>query len=179
MAYATSTYLAIAAIAATTVSTGVSIYSQQQQAKTQERAAAYNAELARREAKNRELESAEQIRRERIENRRRMARIRSQLSHQGIATTTGTPLAILGESAADLELGIADAVRRTSIEAASLRAQGQMGLWEADQASRAANINSVATGIAGVGKAFGSYTGSVYDGSLPDTFGIYRTKPTA
>lgn len=173
MAYATSTYITLALLAA---STGTAVYSQQQQAKSQERAAAYNARLAENEAKNREAESHEAIRRQRIENRRKLSRIRAQLASQGTLTTTGSPLAILGESAGNMELALQDAKRASDMQAASFRSQGQMGLWEADQAKAAANISSAATVLNGATSAFGSYSNSVYKSTNPDTFNLYRTK---
>lgn len=173
MAYATTTYIALALAAA---STGTAIYSQQQQAKSAANAAEYNNQLAQREAQNRELESAEASRRERIKNRRRLARIRNQLAASGTLTTTGTPLTILGESSANMEIGLADAKRRSDMEAAALRQQGQMGLWEADNYQQAANLNSVATGLSGLSSMGSAYARGAYSGALPGGQTIYRTR---
>jgi hypothetical protein len=137
-------------IGITVVSTGVSIYGQQQQAKAATKAAEYNNILADQEAKNVELQNMEQLKRERIKNRRAMADIRNRMAQNGVLNTEGTPLAILGESSANFNLGIQDAARASNMQAASLRAQGQMGLWEAEQGQAAANINSVATVADGV-----------------------------
>lgn len=166
MAVATTTLLAAAALATAAVGTGVAIYGQQQQAKTQERAAKYNNELANAEARNRELETAEGIKRQRVQKRREMARLRNNLAGSGSLTTTGTPLAILGESSSNLELGIADAARASNMQAAAFRSQGKMGLWEASQARSAANISSVATGIQGVGSAVSGYYGYSRQGTF-------------
>jgi hypothetical protein len=165
-----------AALAATVASTGTAIYSQQQQAKTAENAAAYNNRLAANEAANRANEAAEASRRQRIENRRKLARIRSSLANSGTLTTTGTPLVILGESQSNMELGLADAKRRTDMQAAAMRAQGQMGLWEAGQMSSAARTQSIATGLQGASSLASGYTGAVYSNQVPDTFGLYRTR---
>lgn len=171
MAWVTAIALATAAIG-----TGVSIYSQQQQAKSAERMAQYNNSLAEAEARNRELESQEAIRRQRIENRRRLAEMRNRFAGQGTVLTSGSPLAILGESAATMELSIADAARRTSIEAASLRSQGQMGLWDASQTRRAATLSSIATGLKGASSLGSAYSDAVYRGQVPDTFSLYRPR---
>lgn len=176
MAYATSTYIALALVAA---STGTAVYSQQQQAKSQERAAAYNNQLAEAEARNREAEQAEASRRQRYENRRKLARQRAQLAKSGTLTTTGTPLLILGESSANMEIGIADAKRAADMQAAALRSQGQMGLWEADQFASAAKLQGVSTAISGASSAFGTYSNAVYTNQVPDTLGLYRTKATS
>lgn len=168
-----------AALAATAISTGVSVYSQQQQAKTQERIAAYNAKRAEQEAANREREASEARKRARIEKRKRLARIRNDLASRGTLTNVGAPLAILGESAGNMELRIQDAARASSMQAASLRAGGAMGLWEADQYSSAANLQSIGTVASGLASMGGTYAGGVYNGTFNDTFGIYRTKTTA
>lgn len=159
-------YVAIISTAATAVGTGVSIYGQQQAAEAQEDAADYNNKLAENEALNEELVAAENIKRARVEKRREMARLRTSLVSTGTLTTSGTPLAILGESSANLELGIADAARASAMQAASFRSQGKMGLWEAGQARRAANLNSVATGIKGASSAASAYSGYKYNGTL-------------
>jgi hypothetical protein len=140
-------------IGITVVSTGVSIYGQQQQAKAATKAAEYNNILADQEAKNVELQNMEQLKRERIKNRRALADIRNRMAQNGVINTEGTSLAILGESSANFNLGIQDAARAANMQAASLRAQGQMGLWEADQGQKAANINSVAA----VGEGVSNY----------------------
>lgn len=170
---AAATALTVASIAAAVIGTGVSIYSQQQQAESAQRAAEYNNRLASQEAHNRELEAAEQARRARIENRRRMASIRARLAGSGTLTTTGTPLAILGESSSNLDLQIQDALRATNMQATAMRAQGQMGLWEAGQAQSAASLSAIGTGLGGFSSALSGYSSAVYQNALPDTFGLY------
>lgn len=166
MAYATSTYLAIMAIAASAVGTGVSVYSQNQQAKSQELAAKYNNDLAEAEAKNAELEAAERMKRQQIEKRQHMGRVRAELAAQGTLTTSGTPLAILGETSAMANLAIADAARASNMQAASYRSQGKMGLWEAAQFRSASNISNIGTGLQGLSSAAGSYYGYKQKGTF-------------
>jgi predicted negative regulator of RcsB-dependent stress response len=142
--------MAYIAIAAVVVSAGATVYSQQQAAAAQEDAANYNNIIAANQAKAQEQEAAEQAKRDRITQRKALARLRTQLAANGRSTSAGTPLDILGESAANFDLGIRDAARVASINAANTRAEGAMGLWKADQAQTAANINSVATVADGV-----------------------------
>lgn len=177
MAYATSTVLAIASIVSAAVGTGTTLYAQKQQQETTDKIAANNARLAENEAKNRELEAQEAISRERRRKRAQMARVRNQLAAGGTLTTSGTPLAILGETSDRIELGIADAYRRSNMDAASLRAQGRMGLWEADQAAAGTRLAMTGTAIKGLSSSVSAYSGSVYQGSLPDTFGLYNQPP--
>jgi type II secretory pathway pseudopilin PulG len=151
--------LAFSALA-TLASAGVSIYGQRQAAKTQERAAEYNHQIAENEARHRELETAEQVKRRRVQDKREMATLRNNLAASGTLTTEGTPLAILGESSAFMDLAIQDAVRQSTIEAASIRARGQMGLWEASQASRASRISSIGTALGGFSSAVTAYRGT-------------------
>ena len=139
------------------VSAGVSIYGQRQAAETQQRAAEYNNKLAENEARHKELETAEQVKRRRLQDKREMATLRNNLAATGTLTTEGTPLAILGESAAFMDLAIQDAVRQSTIEAASIRAQGQMGLWNARQAKAASRISSVGTAFNGISNAAMAY----------------------
>lgn len=158
--------LALSSIALTAASTGLAMYGQHQQAKSQTQAAKYNNDLAQAEAVNLQNQSREAQTRERQRNRRHMATIRANLAHQGTASGSGTPLAILGESQQNFSLGIADAARATDMQANSLRAQGQMGLWEAKNFSRATRINQVSTLIGGTTRAVSAYQGFKYQGAL-------------
>ena len=154
------------------VGAAASIYSSKQQANAAEEAGAYNNELAQREARNRERTAAEAIRRERAANEARLGAIRASLSNSGTLSTEGSPLTVLGESAGRFELGVADAARSASMQAASMRAQGAMGLWEADQRSNAAIMGGVATGIRAAGSMYSDYQSG-------SQLGMYtRTKTT-
>jgi hypothetical protein len=146
------------------VASAATAYSQVRAADAAEKAAEYNNDLAKEEAKNRELEGHEQIKRERIANRQRLAQIRNRLASSGLLTTSGTPLAILGEAAGNFELGIQDAARASSMQAASLLAQGKMGLWEAEQGKTSAYIGATSTMLSAAGGAASAY---------------YRTKPSS
>lgn len=147
--------MAYIAIAAVVVSTAATVYSQQQAAAAQQQAANYNNIVAANQAKAAEQDAAEQAKRDRITQRKALARLRTQLSANGRSTSAGTPLDIIGESAANFNLGIQDAARVASINATNIRAEGAMGLWKADQAKTAANIQSVATVASAVGSAYG------------------------
>lgn len=145
-------------------STGLSIYGQMQQAKAAEQAAEYNNKLAQNEATNQELQTSEAIKRQRQNNRSALAEIRTRLAGSGLQADTGTPLTVIGEAAGRMEIDIADAARRSAMQAESLRAQGRMGLWEADQQASASRLNMLATGIQGATSAFGMYQEQKYQG---------------
>lgn len=160
-------FLGLLGLFGSLASTGFSIFGQYQQAKAAEEAAEYNNKLARAEAANLEAETAEQIKRRRIENRAGLADLRTRLASSGVVTTTGTPLLLQGEAAGRLELQIADAARSASMQAASLRAKGRMGLWEADQMNSASRLSMLGTAIQGIGSAFGKYQSGSYLGIYP------------
>jgi hypothetical protein len=156
--------IAIASLVATGLSTGISMYGQKQQAEAATAAAKYNNKLLNAEADNLATESREAQTREIQRNRRQLSALRSSLSQQGTVSSSGSPLAILGESATNLSLGIADAARRTDMQTRALRAQGQMGLWDAKQQQTATKINMVSTAIGSASKAASSVVDYKYKG---------------
>lgn len=145
-------------------STGVQLYAQNQQAKAAQAAAKYNATLAEREAVNVERETAEGIKRQRMNNRAGLADLQNRMAGSGFQSSTGTPLRMTGEAAGRLEVGIADAARSASMQAASLRAKGKMGLWEADQFTSSNRLSMIAGGIGGLASAFGKYQEGKFNG---------------
>lgn len=151
----------------TLATTTLSIVAQNQQVKAANKAAGYNATLANNEAANREAEATQAIIRQRATNRDALAELQNRLAATGTRTDTGTQLLLAGESAARMELGIADAARAASMQARALRAQGQMGLWEASQAAKAGRLSMLATGIGGLTKAFGQFQEGSYEGLYP------------
>lgn len=173
MAYATATYITLALLAA---STGTAIYGQQQAKESAKEAAAYNARQANAEARNLELQERERQARARIAHRRERARARVALANSGTLTTSGTPLAVLGDLAATRDLELQDSLRSTALQAQSIRSGASMGLWEAKQKAAAADIASIGTALSGASKSFSAYDDAVYTGQANDTFGLYRTK---
>jgi hypothetical protein len=171
---------AITAIVSAVASTTVAVVSNNEAADASEEAALARNQALQAEARNKEVETNEAIKRQRIRDRREMARLRASLANQGTETTSGTPLLILGEAAANMELGIQDAVRRSNMEAASLRAEGRMGMWEAGQISAATQIENAGAIASGIGKAAGAYSDAAYNGQLPGGSSLYpRVKSSA
>lgn len=148
------------------ISTGLAVYSQAQQGKTAERVAEYNNDLAQSEAKNQELQFAEAAKREQINQRRRVATVRAQLSQTGTDSATGTPLAILGDTASNFQTSIADAARASAMQAQSMRAQGAMGLWQGQQQASAAKLSAVGTSLQGITSAVSAYGHNRYTGAI-------------
>jgi translation initiation factor 1 (eIF-1/SUI1) len=158
--------LAALGLIGSVASTGLSIYGASQQASAAKQAARYNAAIAEAEAKNQELQTAEGIKRQRMNNRAALSELRNRLANSGTITTSGSPLTVQSETAGRMELAIADAARASAIQAESLRAKGRMGLWEADQMTRAARISMFGTAIGGAASAFGTYSQARYTGAL-------------
>jgi len=158
--------LAALGLVGSVASTGLSIYGQNSQAKAQQQAAAYNNALAAAEAKNLEAQTMEGIARQRRRNRSSLSELRARLAAGGTQSTTGAPLLLMGESAARMETSIADAARSTAMQAASLRAKGRMGLWEADTMAAATRTNMLATAVGGAASAFGQYQQGKYYGTF-------------
>lgn len=150
----------------TGVSAGLQVYSQMQAGKTAERVAKANNKNAEIEARNQESEFAEGVKRDRINQRKQMSTLRARLSTQGTRTETGTPMDILGETAGNFQLAISDAARATTMQTASIRHAGQMGIWEAKQAKKASTIAAIGTGIQGITSAVSAYGHNKYTGAI-------------
>ena len=143
MAVVTSTALAIASLATTVISAGVQIYGQQQQKKTARRVAAFNAKVQENEAIRIDSEARENIRRKRTRNKRILAKQRADIGASGLLAA-GSPLEVLGDNAAALELESFDLARAAESKRQSL-------LSQADQTIQAGEAQAKALGIAQVG----------------------------
>lgn len=157
---------AITAIVSAVGSAATAIISNEKASDAADDAARINKLNADAEARNREAEAAEAIKRQRERDKREKAAIRARLAQSGTLTTSGTPLLILGEVAANQELAIQDAVRATNMQANSLRAEGTMGLWEADTTRAALANKSIAAGIQGLSSAASGYASASYNGAF-------------
>lgn len=150
------TAVAYVAIAATVISAGATAYSQIAAANAQSTAAKNNNKVAEQAARNQELEFAEASKRERISNRSKLAALQAEMANTGFVSTVGTPLLLMGEMAGRLELGVQDAARGANMQAAALRAKGQMGLFEAKVAKSALPYAVAGTVASGAAKVAGA-----------------------
>ena len=119
--------------------TGISIYGQQQAAKTAQKAAEfnagqndanaretaaaaeYNASLLENQALQAEMDSRETIRRRRIESKRYAETQRARFAASGV-TEAGSPLETMAETAALLEMDAQEVNRQAQVRTAQLRA---------------------------------------------------------
>jgi len=144
--------VAIAAVGAT-----VTFIGQQKAADAAEEAGKMQKKAADQNARNTELQTAENIRRERVNNRRRLARMRSDMAGTSGLVFDGTMEDAFLETAGQMELQIQDTAREGSMEAANSRSAGAMAQWEARAQATATRIQSYGTLISSAGGAYGNY----------------------
>jgi hypothetical protein len=148
MAAISATTLAVAALATAAIGTGVAVYGQVQQAKTAKAIGKWNAKAAENQARQTEMDAAENIRRKRRESARLLATQRSRYAKAGVLEE-GTPLELLAETAGTLEMEVLDYDRQMRLQAAGLRAQGAMDLAMGANQARAAYIGAGSTLLSG------------------------------
>jgi len=169
--------MAIAALALTGISGAFSVASTIMQGQAANSAAKAQAKNIEAEQRNKQLEFSEQMKRDRTKAKRAMSTVRARLAQTGMQTTSGTPLAILGENAGNIELGFQDAARRQLIQDQSMTHAAYMSRYEGKQAVKSSYISAAGQAIGAMGSMGKQYSGAVYTNALPDTFGIYRPRP--
>lgn len=151
------------AIIAMIAGAATSFVGAQQSAKAAEQAGKAQNDAAQAAASNEEQQGAEAIRRERINQRRRLARLRADSGTSGVMMD-GSSMDVFAETAGAMELQIQDAARSSSMEAQNMRNQGSMNLWEARTQAAATRMSSYGTlisdagGIAGYGVKSGAFS---------------------
>lgn len=147
----------VTSVAATATSTTLGIIGNVQQhnqakanAAAQENQLNYNKRLEEREAARIETETAENVRRQREASEALKAQQRALLGKSGAAMTSGSPLAVLGETAADEELKVQDIGYRGYQSAQEHREQAKMYGYQARVAkAQAPSKTSLGLTIAG------------------------------
>lgn len=159
MAYATSTYLAIAAIAVAAAGTGVSYAGARASADAQERAANYNAMVAMREADASRQAAAYEETRLREQGEKFKARQRMLFLKGGVDLGEGTPLLVEMDTAAQLELD-AQAIRwKGEIGAGTATSQAYADLLQAHNAKTIGGYTAGTTLLTGLSSMLGSTSG--------------------
>jgi len=144
----------VTAVVLVGVGTGVSVYGQVTAAEQARSIGKYNAKVAENQAKQVEMDAAENIRRKRKENRKLLATQRGRYAKGGVVME-GTPLELLAESAGNLELEVLDYNRQALLEQQNLRAQGAMDRATGLMQARAGYISAGSTLLQGAGQAAG------------------------
>ena len=137
-------------LAATAAGTYMSIQGQRSAAKAAEQSAEWNADQARKQASYEESVAQKNMRRERENNRRELARMRALGARSGLAEA-GAVSDNLIEASERHQTEIDDIWDRASTQAKQLRGQAQMSLWEGEQAQTASKYAIYGTVAQGVG----------------------------
>ncbi len=144
----------IIALALMAIGGGVKFYGAQQAAKAAEDAGEAQQRAAAAAAHNEELQNAETVKRERINKRRRLARLRADHGTSGLVMSDSS-MDVFAETAGMMELTIQDAARAGNMEAANMRNQGNMALWEARTQAAATRVSSYGTLLSNASSAAG------------------------
>ena len=130
------------------IGTGVSAYGQYQAMSQEEDMQKYNASLRESEAKQKQLETRESVKRQRTENDRFKSSQRAAFAKAGI-TSTGTPLEVMSQTAADLELSVLDTAYAGESQRRSLMQQASVNRMGASATGRAKPLAVGATVLGG------------------------------
>lgn len=147
--------MAIAAAVIMLVGSAVSAYGQYQAGKAQQKAADYNSRVQEAQAIQADMESRENMRRERRAGKDFMSSQRQKLGSSGVVIQAGSPLELLGRTAGELELKAQDAARAGRSNLQYGLSQSKMTKWEGKQAAKAGTIGAAGTILSGVGSAIG------------------------
>ena len=142
--------MAFFAIAAAVVGTGVSIYGQRQAAKAAEQSAEWNADQQRKQAAYEESVAQKNMRRERENNKRELARRRASSARGGLMET-GAVSDNLIEASERHQVEIDDIWEKAATQANTRRAQANMSIWEGQVGKQAAKTAMWGTAIGAAG----------------------------
>ena len=147
--------MAFFAIAAAVVGGAVSIHGQRQAAKAAEQSAEWNADQQRKQAAYEESVAQKNMRRERENNKRELARRRASAARGGLMET-GAVSDELIEASERHQVEIDDIWEKASTQANTRRAQANMSIWEGQVAGQAAKTAMWGTAVKGAGQVYGA-----------------------
>jgi len=136
------------------VGTTMSAVSTYQQAKAASDAAKYNAELARQQAET--IEKVGELEKEKLERRKRqiLGQQRAAYAQAGVRVGSGSPLEVMADTAAQIELDIAAQEYNTRIGISRARTKAEIQEMYAKQYKRAGLLGAGSTLLTGYGQAF-------------------------
>lgn len=143
---------AIIGLALAALSTGATLYGQRNAAKAAEQSAEWNADQQRKQAAYEETVAQKNMRRERENNKRELARRRASAARGGLMET-GAVSDELIEASERHQVEIDDIWEKASTQANTRRAQANMSIWEGQTTAAAAKTAMWGTGIGAVGSA--------------------------
>lgn len=139
------------------VSGGLAAYSSYSQGKAQQANAKYNAKVAQNQALQTNMEARENVRRQSRNNESQLSAARARLANQGSVATAGAPLALMGDVAGELELGILDAYRSADAQRSNFLAESAIEKNRGKQASGAGKLMAVSSILGAGATAYGNY----------------------
>ena len=128
---------------------------QRQAAKAAEQAAEWNADQQRKQAAYEESVAQKNMRRERENNKRELARRRASAARGGLMET-GAVSDELIEASERHQVEIDDIWEKASTQANTRRAQANMSIWEGQVTGQAAKTAMWGTAVKGAGQVYGA-----------------------
>jgi hypothetical protein len=124
---------------------------QEQAAMSQYQAGQNNAKALEDQARAVEARGREEARRQREEGARLLARQRGRYGKSGVALAVGTPLDVMAESTALIELGVQDVAYETDMESRGFRRRAELERYQAGFSLMDAGVARFEAAAAGVG----------------------------
>jgi hypothetical protein len=146
------------AIAMTAIGTGVSVYGQIQQGKSQAAQAEYNAKLAKRNAKSARENAEYEARQKRRGTARLIGKQRALYAKAGV-TMEGSPLDVLQETAAQGEMDALMIERGYAQQGAAYKSQSELAKMRARHYKQQGYFGAGSTLLTGGGQIMSGYGG--------------------
>jgi len=124
-------FFPILALLFTAISAGVGFMGAQRSAAAAVDAGEAQKKAADQAAANEDAQAQEAINRQRINNRRALARLHSDVAGTSGTTMDGSNMDVFAETSGNMELHIQDEARAAAIQSQNMRNQGEMSLWQA------------------------------------------------
>lgn len=153
----TPTMLAWAAFAASAVGGGVAAYSSHEQGQAAKATGKYNEEMENRKALDAAERGSDQAAQLRTRARRVAAAQVEGAAMSGVDVNSGTPLALLTETAGLGELDALRAMNNAQREAWGFKSQGQLDSFSGRAAGRAGNLNAGGSLLTTAGNSYYGY----------------------
>ena len=147
-------------LAATIASAAVSAYGTYEAGQAQKEASRFNAEMAEREASERQRAADRAARQQAEQDRMVRARARALYGAAGVDVGEGSPLLVDAYSARQSAENVAEIRRTGQVQASALQAQGMLDRFMGQQAGRAGTIGAFSSLLGGVASGVSGYYGT-------------------
>jgi len=150
----------------TLVSGVMSANASYQQGKAAKYNADYNAKLAENQAEQGQMESRENARRQLKNNQEQLSAARARFANQGAVSNAGAPLAMMGDIAGELELGVMDAYRSADIQRTQMLGQARLEKYRGKQAYSSGKLLAGTQLLSTGASLFGNYSAGKRTGTI-------------